>query len=104
MREGQPSIAQEPLRASEPVDDFCEATQAVFREGWPGAKRRRAGARQGFATPPAPRKTPRVTMLIDFPFQQTSELMRDRTSHRGTWMPIAANARRTRDGEVPFIR
>jgi len=35
---------------------------------------------------------------------QTSELMRFRTSHRGTWMPIAATARRARDGEVPFIR
>ena len=45
-----------------------------------------------------------VTMLMDFPFQTTSELMRDRTSHRGTWMPYPATARIARDGEVPFIR
>ena len=48
---------------------------------------------------------PIVTMsVMDFPFQQTSELMRDRTSHRGTWMPYCATVRSTRDGEVPFIR
>ena len=51
------------------------------------------------------RLIPMVTMVdVDFPFQQTSELMRDRTSHRGTWMPCPATARLTRDGEVPFIR
>jgi hypothetical protein len=32
-----------------------------------------------------------------------SELMRVRTSHRGTLWPVAA-LRLTRDGEVPFIR
>lgn len=32
-----------------------------------------------------------------------NELMRDRTSHRGTWLPFAAT-RLVRDGEVPFIR
>lgn len=32
-----------------------------------------------------------------------NELMRDRTSHRGTELPIAA-MRLVRDGEVPFIR
>jgi len=41
---------------------------------------------------------------MDFPFQQTSELMRVRTSHRGIWLPDPANARVKRDGEVPFIR
>jgi hypothetical protein len=41
---------------------------------------------------------------MDFPFQQTSELMRDRISHRGTVLPYPANARITRDGEAPFIR
>lgn len=40
----------------------------------------------------------------DFPFHKTSELMRDRTYHRGTWMPHHATARITRDGAVPFIR
>ena len=40
----------------------------------------------------------------DFPFHKTSELMRFRTSHRGTWMSDPATARITRDGEVPFIR
>lgn len=35
---------------------------------------------------------------------QTSELMRFRTSHLGTWVPIAATVRCARDGEVPFIR
>ena len=33
----------------------------------------------------------------------SSELMRDRTSHRGTELPVAA-MRLVRDGEVPFIR
>jgi hypothetical protein len=47
---------------------------------------------------------PTDTIAMDFPFQQTSELMRVRTSHRGTWMPYPATARITRDGEVPFIR
>jgi hypothetical protein len=32
-----------------------------------------------------------------------SELMRLRTSHRGTTLPVAAS-RLVRDGEVPFIR
>jgi hypothetical protein len=32
-----------------------------------------------------------------------SELMRVRTSHRGTSLPVAAS-RPVRDGEVPFIR
>jgi len=32
-----------------------------------------------------------------------SELMRGRTSHRGTLWPVAA-LRLTRDGDVPFIR
>ena len=51
------------------------------------------------------RSMPMVTMAdMDFPFQKTSELMRDRTSHRGTLMPYPAAARITRDGEVPFIR
>jgi hypothetical protein len=46
-----------------------------------------------------------VTMAVmDFPFHTTSELMRDRTSHRGTLMPHTATARIIRDGEVPFIR
>lgn len=43
-------------------------------------------------------------MAMDFPFQPTSELTRVRASHRGTWTPYPANARITRDGEVPFIR
>lgn len=44
-----------------------------------------------------------VTMAdMDFPCPQTREWMRDRTSRRGTWMPCSANARITRDGEVPF--
>lgn len=47
---------------------------------------------------------PMVAMAMDFPFQQMSELMRFRSSHCGTWMPIAATVRRTRDGEIPFIR
>ena len=34
----------------------------------------------------------------------SSELMRVRTSHRGTELPIAAIPQRARDGEVPFIR
>lgn len=46
----------------------------------------------------------RPTIAMDFPFQQTSELMRVRTSYRGTSMPYPATARITRDGEVPFIR
>lgn len=33
----------------------------------------------------------------------SSELMRNRTSHRGTELPVAAS-RLARDGEVPFIR
>jgi hypothetical protein len=33
----------------------------------------------------------------------SNELMRYRTSHRGTQMPVAAT-RLVRDGEVPFIR
>ncbi len=46
-----------------------------------------------------------VTMAVmDFPFHATSELMRDRTSHRGTSMPYTATARITRDGEAPVIR
>ena len=46
-----------------------------------------------------------VTMAVmDFPFHPTSELMRDRTSRRGTSMPYAAAARITRDGEAPVIR
>ena len=32
-----------------------------------------------------------------------NELMRARTSHRGTLLPVAAT-RLSRDGEVPFIR
>jgi hypothetical protein len=32
-----------------------------------------------------------------------NELMRKRTSHRGTQLPVAA-LRLVRDGEVPFIR
>jgi hypothetical protein len=38
---------------------------------------------------------------MDFPFP--SELMRVRTSHRGTESPATAR-RLVRDGEVPFIR
>lgn len=34
----------------------------------------------------------------------SSELMRFRTSHRGTSLPVAATPRLARDGEVPFIR
>jgi hypothetical protein len=34
----------------------------------------------------------------------SNELMRYRTSHRGTSLPFAAIARLVRDGEVPFIR
>ncbi|UJB64048.1 hypothetical protein YS110_04350 [Acidovorax sp. YS12] len=41
---------------------------------------------------------------MDFPFHKTSVLMRDCTSHRGTWLPFCANARCAWDGEVPFIR
>ena len=44
------------------------------------------------------------TIAMDFPFQQTSELMRVRASHSGTWMPYPAIVRIIRDGEVPFIR
>ena len=32
------------------------------------------------------------------------ELMRIRTSHRGTQLPSPASSRAARDGEVPFIR
>ena len=38
------------------------------------------------------------------PLPKTSELMRDRISHRGTLMPYFAAVRITQDGEVPFIR
>ena len=38
----------------------------------------------------------------DFPIK--SELMRVRTSHRGTSMPYSASLRAPRDEEVPFIR
>jgi hypothetical protein len=45
-----------------------------------------------------------VTMKsMVFPFLQTGELMRDRHSHRGPWMPYPASARFTWDGEVAFI-
>jgi hypothetical protein len=43
-------------------------------------------------------------MNMDFPFEQASELMKFPTFHRGTFMPIFATARRTRDGEDTFIR
>lgn len=45
------------------------------------------------------RPNPRVTILMDFPFD---ELMRLRTSRRGTSSPVVAT-RLVRDGEVPFI-
>ena len=45
-----------------------------------------------------------VTMeFMVFPFQQTSELMRDRSFHRGPWISYPASAWFTWDGEVAFI-
>ena len=50
------------------------------------------------------RSMPTDTIAVNFPLEQTSELMRDRSSHRGTWMLYPANARIIRDGVARFIR
>lgn len=51
------------------------------------------------------RSIPMVTMAVmEFPFRQTSELMRDRTSPRCACMPYAATVRFTWDVEVHSIR